>query len=147
MTGKRKRKRAGKADERDQKRQKIIGGFNTKESIVKHALLLQYYPKVSSLREYLLSSLPSASKIRRRKISSVGCRAQDKESDRKLARFLNETLIGVNQNGEFSRDEKRKQLTSFSLKPDDSTSFANLSTAGVYSQSEVCAAEQSTWPG
>jgi telomerase reverse transcriptase len=137
MTGKRKRKRATQANEGDQKRQKIIGG-NNKDPLIKHALLLQYYPKVSSLREYLLSSLPSTSKIRRRKISSVGCKAEDKKSDRELSQFLDHTLIGVCQKGEFSRDEKKKQLTSFSQKPDESTSFANVSTAGVYSQSEVC---------
>lgn len=145
MTGKRKRKRAGKADERDQKRQKIIGAFNNREPVIKHTLLRQYYPKVSSLRQYLISSLPSTSKIRRRKISSIGCRAQDKKSDKKLARFLDNTLIGVCENGEFSRDEKKKQLTFFSQKPDESTSFANLSTAGVYSQSEVCAVEPLPW--
>lgn len=138
MTGKRKRKRPGQANEGDQKRQKIIGGFDGKEPLVKGALLLQYYPKVSSLREYLLAKLPSASKIRRKKIVSVGCKPEDKESDRKLARFLDHTLIGVNENGDFSRDEKMKQLTSFSQKADESISFANLSTVGIYSQVEVC---------
>lgn len=142
MTGKRKRRRPGQANEGDQKRQKIIGGYNGREPIVKGALLLQYYPKVSSLREYLLASLPSASKIRRKKISTVGCKLGDKESDRKLAKFLDHTLIGVNENGDFSRDEKVKQLTSFSQKADESISFANLTTVGIYSQSEVCSTSQ-----
>ncbi|KUJ22915.1 uncharacterized protein LY89DRAFT_313971 [Mollisia scopiformis] len=136
MAGKRKRKRTGHADE-GEKRQKVAGGFNGNDPIVKHALLHQYYPEVTSLREYLLARLPLASKIRRRKILSLGRKPEDKETDQNISRFLDRTLVGVYQNGDFSQDERWRQWTTFSQKPDESTSFANLSTAGVYSQSEI----------
>ncbi|CZR51337.1 related to telomerase reverse transcriptase [Phialocephala subalpina] len=137
MAGKRKRKRPGAADEGDQKRQKVAAGSNAKEPVVKQALLNQYYPEVLSLKEYLLANLPSTSKIRRRKISSIGRKPEDKESDRKLCQFLENSLIGVCKNRDLSQDERWSQWTTFSQKPDDSTSFANLSTSQVYSQSEI----------
>ncbi|KAE8444198.1 hypothetical protein EG329_000795 [Mollisiaceae sp. DMI_Dod_QoI] len=135
MAGKRKRKRS--ANEGDQKRQKLAGGFNGKDPIVKKALLQQYYSEVSSLREYLLARLPSASKVRRKKISSVGRKPEDKENDRRLSLFLDDTLVGVCKNVSLSQEERWRQWTTYSQKPDESTSFANLSTAQVYSQSEI----------
>lgn len=136
MAGRRKRKRTGNS-EVGEKRQKVAGGFNAKDPIVKHALLDQYYPEVSSLREYLLARLPPSSKIRRKKILSVGRKPDDKESDRKLSHFLDHTLVGVFQNGDCSQEDRWRQWPTFSQKPDESTSFGNLSTIQIYSQSEV----------
>ncbi|KAI8178655.1 Telomerase reverse transcriptase [Colletotrichum sp. SAR 10_75] len=39
---------------------------------VRQSVLLQYYDNVQNLREYLLSRLPSSSRLRRKKIASIG---------------------------------------------------------------------------
>ncbi|KAL5321239.1 hypothetical protein ACEPPN_012053 [Leptodophora sp. 'Broadleaf-Isolate-01'] len=133
MAGKRKRKRSGRS-EGDRKRQKTS---SNNALVVKDALLAKYYPQVLSLRDYLLSKLPKTSKVRRKKIISVGRRSDDKKTEQELARFLDQTLIGVSKFREASQDERWKQWTTFSQKPDDSVSFANLSGVGTYSQTEV----------
>jgi telomerase reverse transcriptase len=136
MAGKRKRMRSKNSMESDQKRQKIAANTNSKDPIIKHALLAQYYPQVLSLREYLLSKLPTASKVRRKKILFAGRRSDSKQSDKNLARFLDETLIGVCDGHGISHQDRWRQWTAFSQKADESA-FANLSGVGVYSQSEV----------
>ncbi|PVH78811.1 hypothetical protein DL98DRAFT_236130 [Cadophora sp. DSE1049] len=132
MTGKRKRKRSGQVIG-DQKRQKLS---SNSDPVVKDALLTRYYPQVLSLREYLLSKLPNASKVRRKKILSIG-KKPDEKTEQELARFLDQTLVGVSRSKEVSQDERWKQWTSFSQKADDSVSFANLSGVGTYSQTEI----------
>ncbi|KAI8314565.1 Telomerase reverse transcriptase [Colletotrichum sp. SAR11_240] len=42
------------------------------QNAVKQSVLLQYYDNVQNLREYLLSRLPSSSRLRRKKIASIG---------------------------------------------------------------------------
>ncbi|PBP22858.1 putative telomerase reverse transcriptase protein [Diplocarpon rosae] len=136
MAGKRKRKRPGQRWEGDQKRQKVSSSHGT-EPLVKQALLAKYYPQVMTLREYLVSKLPSTSKIRRKKIRSVGRRPEDKESEQQLSRFLDQTLIGVSTFKEASQNERWKHWATFSQRSEDSTSFANLSGVGSFSQSEL----------
>ena len=140
MAGKRKRRVHG--TEGGQKRQRVTGALNGKDPAVKQAVLSQYYPQVVSLREYLISKLPASSKIRRKKILSVGRRPQsqsgDAESDRKLSEFLDQTLIGVPKDIDVSQDERWRQRTTFSQTADDSVStLANPSGTGVFSQTEV----------
>jgi telomerase reverse transcriptase len=137
MAGKRKRKRPNHAIEGDQKRRKIAEDSSKKDAVVKQAVLAQFYPQVFSLREYLLSKLPSSSKIRRKKILLVGKKPDAGDADRKLSAFLDGTLIGVSKCKELSQEEKWKQWTTFSQKPEDSTVSADRSVLGVYSQSEV----------
>ena len=144
MAGKRKRTRNGKGIGigigGDQKRQRIAGNTNGKDPVVRQALLAQYYRRVFSLREYLLSRLPATSKIRRKKILKLG-RDQnlgDGEDQSALAQFLDGTLIGVLKDDEVSEEERVRQWTSFSQRVDTSNStFANPSGAGLFSQSEV----------
>jgi len=141
MAGKRKRTRPN-AQEGGQKRQKISDPLqSSKDPIIKHALLAQYYPQVFTLREYLLRRLPNTSKIRRKKIASVGRNpsAEHRELEEELARFLDQTLVGESVCLEVSKQERWSQWISFSQKVDDSVStLVNLSSPGVYSQSEVC---------
>ena len=135
MAGKRKRKRSGQS-EGDQKRQKT---YSNNALVVKDSLLAKYYPQVLTLREYLLSKLPKTSKVRRKKIISVGKKSNDKQTEQELSRFLDQTLIGVSNFKEASQDERWEQWSTFSQKQDDSVvSFANLSGVGTYSQTEVC---------
>jgi telomerase reverse transcriptase len=139
MTGNRKRKRnrPGRDVKEDNKRQKISGGFNTKDSVIKQAVLAQYYVKVLSLREYLLSKLPASSKMRRKKILSSGLKSQGQEEDH-FAHFLDQTLVGVLNQKHISEDERLQQWTTFSQHIDTSDSnVGNTSALGHFSQSEV----------
>jgi telomerase reverse transcriptase len=137
MAGKRKRNRSGHGNERANKRQKVYGSLNGKDPVVKDALLSQYYPQVFSLREYLISKLPTASKIRRKKILSVG-RKSEGEKDQSLAEFLDQTLVGVLSCKDVSPEERLQQWTSFSQRNDTSDSnIGNLSGIWQFSMSEV----------
>jgi telomerase reverse transcriptase len=137
MARKRKRTRPNHAIEGDQKRQKIAGDPSTKDAVVKQAVLAQFYPQVLSLREYLLSKLPANSKIRRKKILLVGKKPDAGDADRKLSSFLDATLVGVSKCKELPLEERWKQWTTFSQRPEDSTVSADRSGLGAYSQSEV----------
>lgn len=141
MAGKRKRKRPGQV-EGDQKRQKVSSNSGL---VVKDSLLAKFYPQVLSLREYLLSKLPKTSKVRRKKIISVGKKIDGKKTEQELAKFLDQTLVGVSKFKDLSQDERWKQWTTFSQRPDDSVSFANLSGVGTYSQTEVCLLSIAHW--
>lgn len=141
MTGKRKRNRPGQGTTSHEKRQKLSGDFQThaNDPVVKHALLAQHYPEVLSLRQYLLSKLPSASKIRRKKIVTIGRHTGPETSDRDkaLAHVLDQTLVGVSKYGGASQEDRWQQWTSFSQKADTSISAFNISGIGLFSQSEV----------
>lgn len=144
MSGKRKRTRPNQTHNDGQKRQKIShplqSGSNSKDPIIKHALLAQYYPQVFTLRGYLLQRLPNTSKIRRKKILSVGRRLTDenRELEEELAAFLDQTLVGESVCREVSKAERWTQWKSFSQRADDSAStLISLSSPGVYSQFEV----------
>jgi len=137
MAGKKKkRNRAGRGIKGDNKRQGISRGFNSKDPVIKSAVLAQYYPQVCSLRKYLLSKLPTSSKIRKKKILSVGRNDQTNGGDCSLASFLDQTLIGVLKYKDISQEERLQQWTSFSQRID--TSDSNLgNTMGGFSQLEV----------
>lgn len=73
-------------------------------SCIQHPVLSRLYPKVVSLRHYLLSRLPASSKNRRRKIAHLGVQQgpdqQDGHTaphgtDAELGKLLDATLIGV----------------------------------------------------
>jgi telomerase reverse transcriptase len=149
MAGKRKRSRPGPgpgyvgAFGGDQKLQRISGNLTSNASVVKQALLAQYYPQVISLRQYLLSKLPTSSKTRRKKILTLG-RTPDVGGDGngtddcKLGEFMDSTLIGVLKTEEASPGERLQQWTSFSQLADTSNStLSNSSGTGVVCQSEV----------
>ena len=143
MTGKRKRHRSGQDSRGDAKRQRVSTSFNGngKDPVVKNALLAQYYPRVLSLREYLLSKLPLTSKIRRKKILTVGRKPGDRSSgrDQALANALDQILIGVSKDSQASQEERWQQWASFSYRADTSAStLANLGGISLFSQSEVC---------
>jgi telomerase reverse transcriptase len=136
MAGKRKRSRTNHRIDSDHEGRKIADHSKSRDSVVKDALLAQFYPQVISLREFLISKLPPSSKIRRKKILSVGKKA-DSEIDQKLSKLLDQTLVGVSKHKGVSQEERWQQWTTFSQKADDSVSFANQSGVGIFSQSEV----------
>jgi telomerase reverse transcriptase len=136
MVGKRKRPRPNHRVHGAQKRQKISERSNSQDLVVKEAVLAQFYPQVLSLRDFLISKLPANSKVRRKKILSVG-KKPDSEADQKLSKHLDQTLVGVSKQVVISQQERWHQWATFSQKADDSVSFANLTGAGMFSQSEV----------
>lgn len=131
------------------KRQKASGDTHRKDPPVKQTLLAKYYPNVLCLRDYLLSKLPVSSKVRRKKLLSVGHKLarniehqgddhEEEDEDHLLGDFLDSTLIGVSLNHELSHENRLKEWVSFSQKGDISVStIANSSGNDVYSQSEV----------
>ncbi|MCJ1364272.1 hypothetical protein MMC16_003381 [Acarospora aff. strigata] len=80
MAGKRKRKRhCGSAEDSPRKRLQAAGSYEESRStglagspIIKHPVLSLYYPRVVTLRQYLLHQLPASSKARRRRLVAVG---------------------------------------------------------------------------
>ncbi|OAA61230.1 telomerase reverse [Niveomyces insectorum RCEF 264] len=60
---------------------------------VQHALLAQYYPRVETLRAYLLTRLPASSRIRRKKLRLVGKTPDPRPVERLLSRLLDTALI------------------------------------------------------
>lgn len=138
MAGKRKRTRRGREDHGQDKRQRISEFSSTKNPIIKSAVLAQYYHAVQTLREYLLSKLPATSKVRKRKILSVGRKLQVKEGEVALAKLLDETLVGVLKHPEVSQKDRAQQWNQFSQRLDTSDSnIGNTSGIGRFSQLEV----------
>lgn len=59
-----------------------------------HPVLSLYYRQILPLRLYLLRNLPVASKVRRRRIASLGV-SKGPDTDSNLVRLLDTTLVGV----------------------------------------------------
>jgi hypothetical protein len=116
-----------------------------------HLVLSRYYPKVQTLRQYLLSWLPKSSKSRRRKIAALTplgdaeCRrdgqlGQENQSEaedvRELSRLLDTTLVGVLDATGTRTASRAKDFEQFTQQLSSVTpsSFGE----GTTSQSEVC---------
>jgi telomerase reverse transcriptase len=144
------------ADNRPGKRAKGGGGQQSDESSgVKHALLAHYYTEIKTLREYALAKLPSSSRIRRKKIASVGVASRQRpenavlsERDATVGSILDSTLVAcrtapgadaeANDRVGNAPDLRWKQWLGFSQKGDES--YVTLSDglkSSMYSQSEV----------
>lgn len=98
---------------------------------IHHAVLSLYYPRVTSLRDYCLSMLPSTSRVRRRKITFWGF---PKSSSRpradnfaqkpvdivddvalSLASLLDTTLVGICRGNDLELErERQKDFMAFS---------------------------------
>jgi telomerase reverse transcriptase len=144
MAGKRKRKRPNNSHELNnpEKRQRITSPTKViipKDLVIKQALLSQFYPEVLTLREYLLSRLPSTSKIRRKKVLHVGSsKDTDANANQALSSFLDRTLVGVTKSRNGKKEDRWKHWGTFSQKLDESVStLIDLNSVGRYSQSDV----------
>lgn len=85
-----------------------------------HPVISRYYSQVVSLRTFLLSSLPSSSKSRRRKVASI---------DNKLAHLLDTTLVGIDK------------------QPDEATTQSRQRDLAVFTQSQARSSRDSTDTG
>jgi len=123
-----------------------------------HALLTRYYFNIRTLREYVLGKLPSSSRIRRKKIESVGVnlsrsseKAAPTEGELALGRYLDTTLVGCRDEPKSALgktpDLRWEQWLGFSQKGDES--YVTLSdglTGSIYSQSEVGLQRMTAYP-
>jgi telomerase reverse transcriptase len=144
MSQKGKRSGYEQSTEGGSKRIRLSAAKPSIERLVKKSLLSQYYLEVLTLREYLLSKLPASSKVRRKKIVSVtapehGAAVDEPEHDGlSLARYLDQTLVGVSEGIDVPKDERWKQWTSFSQRADNTEVTVRSGNGdGEYCQSEV----------
>ncbi|KAI7921925.1 telomerase reverse transcriptase [Pyricularia oryzae] len=109
-----------------------------------HLVLSQYFPCLKTLREHLLSSLPSTSRIRRRKIAAVGDRVDDKDGaanktlEAALAHLLDSTIVAASEERAALSDGRWEQWANFSQRGDES--YVTLSdgvTKALFCQSEI----------
>jgi hypothetical protein len=94
---------------------------------VSHELLSLYYPRIVSLRQFLLSSLaPSSSTARRRRLSTYGINSQ---AGTKTPHLFDSTLIGVFSEPELAVQESRQRdFIAFTRSQQRSTDGTNGST-------------------
>lgn len=105
-------------------------------------LLEQLYPNVETLRQYLLARLPATSRLRRKKIASLGRDSVPRDSiEARLTQLLDTTFVctgGQTTQQDGANGTRWQQWLSFSQKGDES--YVTLSggpEAAFFSQSEV----------
>lgn len=143
-----KRKRPAKpttADGLNPKRLKPDG--DQRRSTQSHPVLSRYYPRVVSLRQYLLEQLPSTSKARRRRIASLGkprhkdvekaANGDSDESDKELAVLLDQTLIGVSKKTTSAAVVEARQREFAAFTQSEERSLLCTDTGACSPQSEV----------
>lgn len=153
----RKRKRQGRSEPTEApvsvsvKRQKKHHPAASTTGSHGHPVLCRYYPKVQTLREYVLAKLPSSSKSRRRKLTlsrhnpkdddgelkSAVDEDQDESDGSKLNNLLDSTLIGIREVTGSESICRSKDFEIFSQQI--SSTVASSLGEGTLSQSEVSA--------
>ncbi len=121
----------------------VKSGQEPRGTAVKHTLLAQYYSEIQTLRQYALAKLPASSRLRRRKIASVGLAksAAEKaptEDENALGELLDSTIVAYRHQAEAGDDHRWIQWVGFSQRGDES--YVTLSDGlkgSVYSQAEV----------
>ncbi|KAI1132094.1 hypothetical protein F5Y10DRAFT_17018 [Nemania abortiva] len=149
MTRPRKRKRRDSADDITTdnrsytKKKKKKDDSHLVGSRVQHAVLSHYYPQVQSLRDYVIAQLPSSSRVRRRKISTVGVVSKSPNSplsdvERSLGALLDTTLIGIPKTTTVEGSARIDGWKTFSQRGDESyVTLSNGVTGFVESQALV----------
>ncbi|KAH7171136.1 hypothetical protein EDB81DRAFT_877138 [Dactylonectria macrodidyma] len=133
MASKRKRKYSCN-DASKCKKQRITGG----DTPVRRDLLERSYARVTTLREHILSNLPGSSRLRRKKIASLGHNEGAAEIESQLAHLLDTSLVCAHQPEVHHQETRWEQWLSFSQKGDEShVTLANGLSGSIYSQSEV----------
>jgi telomerase reverse transcriptase len=95
------------------------------------------------LRQYALSKLPPSSRIRRRKIASVGLAKTPPEKaatedELAVGELLDSTIVALRHHAEAGHDHRWEQWLGFSQKVDESDVTLSEGLKGsIYSQSEV----------
>lgn len=93
-----------------------------------HELLSLYYPRILSLRQFLLSSLPLLSPSHRRRLTTYGC---DSEADTRNPHFFDSTLVGVFSEPQTTvREARKRDFIAFTQLQQKSAASSNGSTQG-----------------
>ena len=95
-----KRKRGVPSQPAKRVRRTKVDGGDDDDTNFHHPVLSAHYPRVVSLRTYLLELLPASSRARRRRIASEGIQSKNQRKNGsqgggELARILDSTLVGV----------------------------------------------------
>ncbi|KAI0841960.1 hypothetical protein F5Y06DRAFT_164723 [Hypoxylon sp. FL0890] len=90
-----------------------------------HVVLNQFYSQVLTLRNYVLSRLPSTSRLRRKKVAAVGTVKRPSDSppsdvERSLGNLLDSTLVGIQGELQGPEDYLLEGWKNFSQKGDES---------------------------
>ncbi|TWU77862.1 hypothetical protein ED733_003460 [Metarhizium rileyi] len=125
------------AASRKRRRPERDASSSDSHAIVRHGpvrrdLLQHTYAVVLSLREYALLKLPSSSRLRRKKINSLGKGKSPSELETTISNFLDSTLICDSNAISQTDDTTYTQWLSFSQKGDDSY----VTISGSTSESE-----------
>ncbi|KAL2259032.1 hypothetical protein VTK26DRAFT_7436 [Humicola hyalothermophila] len=113
------------------------------DAVVKHGVLAQYYVELRTLRQHVLSKLPASSRIRRKKIASVGVPRTSSEKpltedEVALGDLLDSAIVARRDRVEDHDGHRWKQWAAFSQRGDES--YVTLSgglKGSIYSQSEI----------
>lgn len=109
---------------------------------IKHAVLSQYFFRILTLRDYVLQSLPSTSKVRRKTLASIGLQmsadAEGINTEHSVGSLLDTTLVGLAQHPAGEPNNHQHQGTNWTQTADES--YITLSgglAESSFSQSEV----------
>src|SRR5947207_2788171 len=147
MTGKRKFPDATDTSPRKKRAQTVNNETGphehtyTNNRAVPHKLLSLYYPRVVSLRQFLLSSLPLSSTSRRRRVSTYGAR------NGHHSLFLDSTLVGVLSEPHVTAKETRQRDFTAFTQSQNATDRSNGSSGSAAGQrfAEVSRTVRSVW--
>ncbi|CAK7270640.1 Telomerase reverse transcriptase [Sporothrix epigloea] len=106
----------------------------TKPPAIQRDLLARFFPRVETLRDYLLTQLPSSSRLRRKKLSSVGRGADATAIEQLLGHVLDTTLVACAGGGQDScllaSDQDRERMhQTFSQTKRADESYVTVSNA------------------
>lgn len=135
-----KRQADGRADDlASVKRPRHEHNERTPQKAISHPIFTQYYPTVLTLREYVLSRLPSTSRIRRKKISRIGSGPSPlSETETRVSYLLDTTLVGAPEISKEQLDEKWKERVTFSQMTEESeVTLSDVFGKATFSQAEV----------
>lgn len=105
---------------------------------VRRDLLERCYGRVTTLREYVLSKLPQGSRLRRKKVASIGQGDYVGEIENNLSRILDTSLVCFADKQCDADDTRWEQWLVFSQREDESyVSLSDGISGSIYSQSEV----------
>ena len=103
-----------------------------------HPVISLYYRDVLTLRQYLLCRLPGSSKLRRRRIASVGSASNSADhNSQSLATLLDTTLVGVLKQPSTKLASERQQAYRAFTQSQSRSVLVSTDTGPVAPQSEV----------
>lgn len=130
-----KRKRKTHDDGCEAKRQRLRGGDEVHPAT---SLLRQYYPQVSTLRQYLASQLSKGSKKRRKKVLHYGlCVDGTDDPSLEVVGLLDTTLVGSPATCVLTDAESLEQDLSVFTQQLETSTISVGPSQGAFKQSEV----------